>query len=130
MKKMWLFLFQLLILIGISELGSFITSFFNLVIPGNVIGILLLFILLHLNIIKLEWIDLTASFLVKHLAFFFIPIAISLMTFGTLFMQQGFPLALCLVISLIIGFIVCAFLVQKLAERGEKKQHEHAHHDL
>lgn len=130
MKKIFLFIMQLFLLLIICELGIQLSDFFNLPIPGSVIGMLILFILLQTKVLKVEWVDITASFLVKHLAFFFIPISVSLMTMGWLFLKYGLPLALTLLISLIIGFIISAWVVQKLSRREEGKQHDNAHHPL
>lgn len=130
MKKTFAFIVQLIILLIICKLGYFIAHLLHLPIPGNVIGMILLFSLLQTKVLKVEWIELTSGFLVKHLAFFFIPISISLMTMGWLFIEFGLPLTLTLGVSLIFGFIVSAWTVQKLSHRGEVKQHDSAHHNL
>ncbi|MBT2649113.1 CidA/LrgA family protein [Bacillus sp. ISL-34] len=130
MKKTFAFIVQLIILLIICKLGYYLAHLLHLPIPGNVIGMILLFGLLQTKVIKVEWIELTSGFLVKHLAFFFIPISISLMTMGWFFIEFGLPLALTLGISLILGFIVSAWTVQKLSHRGEVKQHDSAHHNL
>lgn len=130
MKKTFAFIVQLICLLIICKLGYFLANLLHLPIPGNVIGMILLFSLLQTKIIKVEWIELTSGFLVKHLAFFFIPISISLMTMGWLFIKFGLPLALTLGVSLIFGFIVSAWTVQKLSHRGEVKQHDSAHHNI
>ncbi|MFJ7745830.1 CidA/LrgA family protein [Peribacillus sp. NPDC097295] len=130
MKKTLIFIMQLSLLLIICELGIHLSDFCNLPIPGSVIGMLILFILLQTKILKVEWVDITASFLVKHLAFFFIPISVSLMTMGWLFLKYGLPLALTLLISLIIGFSISAWVVQKLSRREEVKQHDNAHNTL
>ncbi|WP_375089191.1 CidA/LrgA family protein [Peribacillus sp. RS7] len=130
MKKTFAFIVQLIILLIICKLGYFIAHLLHLPIPGNVIGMILLFSLLQTKVLKVEWIELTSGFLVKHLAFFFIPISISLMTMGWLFIEFGLPLALTLGVSLIFGFIVSAWTVQKFSHRGEVKQHDSAHHNL
>ena len=130
MKKIILFIIQLFLLLIICELGIYLSNFFGLPIPGSVIGMIILFILLQTKILKVEWVDVTSSFLVKHLAFFFIPISVSLMTMGGLFLKYGLPLALSLLISLITGFIVSALVVQKFSRREEVKQHDNIHHSL
>ncbi|RRN71660.1 CidA/LrgA family protein [Peribacillus simplex] len=130
MKKTFAFIVQLIMLLIICKLGYYLASLLHLPIPGNVIGMILLFSLLQMKVIKVEWIDLTSGFLVKHLAFFFIPISISLMTMGWLFIEFGLPLALTLGVSLIFGFIVSAWTVQKLSNRGEVKRHDSAHHNI
>ncbi|MFJ7636855.1 CidA/LrgA family protein [Peribacillus sp. NPDC097264] len=130
MKKIILFIIQLFLLVIICELGIYLSNFFSLPIPGSVIGMLILFILLQTKILKVEWVDITSTFLVKHLAFFFIPISVSLMTMGWLFLKYGLPLALTLLISLIIGFIVSSLVVQKFSRREEVKQRDNIHHTL
>lgn len=130
MKKIFLFTMQLFFLLIICELGTYLSKLMHLSIPGSVIGMLILLILLQTKILKVEWIDLTSGFLVKHLAFFFIPISVSLMTMGWLFLKYGLPLAITLAFSLIIGFIVSAWVVQKLSRRDEVKQHDNIHHTL
>ncbi|CAH0276861.1 Holin-like protein CidA [Peribacillus sp. Bi96] len=130
MNKTFAFIVQLILLLIICKLGYYLADLLHLPIPGNVIGMILLFILLQTKVLKVEWIELTSGFLVKHLAFFFIPISISLMTMGWLFIDFGLPLALTLGVSLIFGFIVAAWTVQKLSHRGEVNQHDSAHHNL
>ncbi|MEP9406813.1 CidA/LrgA family protein [Peribacillus frigoritolerans] len=130
MKKTFAFIVQLIFLLIICKFGYYLANLLHLPIPGNVIGMILLFGLLQTKVIKVEWIELTSGFLVKHLAFFFIPISISLMTMGWLFIEFGLPLALTLGVSLIFGFIVSAWTVQKLSHRGEVKQHDSAHHNI
>ncbi|PJN90429.1 CidA/LrgA family protein [Bacillus sp. mrc49] len=130
MKKILAFPVQLTVLLVICKLGYYLADLCHLPIPGNVIGMILLFILLQTKVLKVEWIELASGFLVKHLAFFFIPISISLMTMGWLFIEFGFPLALTLGVSLIFGFIVSAWTVQKFSQRGEVNQHDSANHTL
>ncbi|MGG4268470.1 CidA/LrgA family protein [Peribacillus simplex] len=130
MKKTFAFIGQLFMLLIICKVGYYLATLLHLPIPGNVIGMILLFCLLQMKVIKVEWIELTSGFLVKHLAFFFIPISISLMTMGWLFIEFGLPLALTLGVSLIFGFIVSAWTVQKLSIRGEDKRHDSAHHNI
>lgn len=113
-KYIALFVAQLFLLWLLNQLGIFIVSFFHLPIPGNVVGMILLFILLMTGVIKLKWINEAASFLLKHLVFFFIPIAVGIMTFGALFLQAGLSLFLILIISASIGIIVTGTVSQML----------------
>ncbi|MGE6376318.1 CidA/LrgA family protein [Peribacillus muralis] len=130
MKKLLAFPVQLILLLIICKLGYYFADLLHLPIPGNVIGMILLFFLLQTKVLKVQWIELASGFLVKHLAFFFIPISISLMTMGWLFIEFGLPLALTLGVSLIFGFIVSAWTVQKFSHRGEANQHDSVNHTL
>ncbi len=72
-------------------------------IPGNVVGFIILFALLCSGIVKTSWLEPTATFLVKHLAFFFIPITIGLTGMGPLFARHGAGILVALAVSAAVG---------------------------
>lgn len=72
-EKILAFPVQLTVLLVICKLGYYLADLFHLPIPGNVIGMILLFILLQTKVLKVEWIELASGFLVKHLAFSLFP---------------------------------------------------------
>jgi len=128
-KKVGVFSFQMLILIVIYQMGNLITRFFHLQIPGNVIGIVLLFILLWFGVIKVKQIEWAAGWLLKHLGFFFIPISVGLMTLGDISWINGLSLLLVLVVSAFIGLIVTGKATQTVIMKTEKEKvnyHDHA----
>lgn len=114
-----IFIGQLLILWLLHEAGGLIARYLKLPIPGSVIGMVLLFILLSTGILKLKWIDLASSFLLKHLIFFFIPITVGIMTLGPIFLQHGIPFLVILLTSGVIGMVVTGHLTQFIANRKE-----------
>ena len=71
---------EALIILGIYLLGEFLESSFNLPIPGNILGMIILFVLLYTKIVKVDNISSITDFLLDHLAFFFIPAGVGLMT--------------------------------------------------
>lgn len=98
------------LLFGLSALGNSIVDVLALKVPGSVIGMVLLLLLLMTKIIRVEWIEDSAGFLTKHLAFFFIPIAVGLMSYRSLLKAEGIPLFLALLISMTIGLVVTAII--------------------
>ncbi|MBE6071426.1 MAG: CidA/LrgA family protein [Clostridium butyricum] len=70
---------EALIILGIYLLGEFISLILNIPIPGNILGMLILFILLCSKVVKLEDVENVSDFLLSHLAFFFIPAGVGLM---------------------------------------------------
>jgi holin-like protein len=129
-KKLLIILIQLLILLVLNKVGFFIVHFIHLPIPGNVMGMLLLFLLLFTGLIRLEWIDSASSILIKHLSFFFIPISVGLMTMGAIFIKEGIPLFVTLLLSTILGIIVSGSLAQVVLKRKEAADSEHYHHHI
>ncbi|MGG3468869.1 CidA/LrgA family protein [Neobacillus pocheonensis] len=130
MKQVWKFSFQMIILIVFYQIGNQLSRFFHLQIPGNVIGIVLLLAFLSMGWIKIEQVELSAGWLLKHLGFFFIPISIGLMTLGDIFLKQGFTILLVLIISALIGLLSAGkatqFVIMK-KEKGKVKVHDHDH---
>lgn len=125
MKEGWLFIVQLAFLWLVYQLGLFLSAFFHLPVPGNVIGMVILFLLLSFKIIKLTWVEKGASFLNRHLAFFFVPIAVGLMTYTDLLKESGLALAVILFGSSVIGMAVTGGVAQAVsARRFQKKKGE------
>lgn len=125
MKNMFKFFLQLLLLIIINKVGFLLVSFLQLPLPGNVLGMVILLLLLMTNIIKLDWIDETASFFNKHLGFFFIPVCVGLMTLGALFLENAVFLIVILVVSAVIGLFITGSLTERLVKKREDKLYDH-----
>lgn len=111
-KNVILFLSQLFMLWLINKIGYILVNLLSLPIPGNVFGMLILFVLLLTGVIKLNWIDRASSFLLKHLVFFFIPITVGVMTLGTIFFQHGITIVIILMVSTLIGMISTGHISQ------------------
>jgi len=65
-----------------------------------------------------RWVAAAAGLLTKHLAFFFIPIAVGLMDWGGLLWQVGHWLLLAIVVSSIVGIVTSGGLIQLLGSRA------------
>ena len=111
---------QGLVLWVVFWFGNQIALASGLPVPGNVFGMLLLFLLLLCGIVKLRHIQDAADFLLKHMLFFFVPIAVGLMNWGAVFYDYGVVLALALLAGAVLPFFVVGALVQ-LIYKGEKK---------
>ena len=122
MKSVWKFSIQMLFLIVVYQVGNWTARFFHLQIPGNVIGIVLLFVLLWLGVIKLEQIELASGWLLKHLGFFFIPISVGLMTLGDIFVAKGLPFLFVLIVSASIGLLFAGKVTQTIIMKNAKEK--------
>jgi holin-like protein len=106
---------------SINQLGYFIVNLTKLPLPGNVVGMLILIILLVTGIFPLSLVEMSATLLIKHLAFFFIPVAVGLIQFGDLFLQNGIALGISITVSAMVGIYVTGFVSQYLAKKkGEE----------
>lgn len=123
MQRIVVVIMHIAVLYAMYAIGSWIQISLNLLIPGSVIGMILLFLLLMTNIIKVTWIDKGAKFIISHLTFFFIPATVGIMNYFELFSGKGSLLILIVLISTVLVMagsgIVSQFLV--LRKEGEKR---------
>jgi len=112
---------QIFLLWAIFYLSTWAVTLLHLPLPGSVLGMIILFTLLSTGIIKERWLSAATSPLLKHLSFFFIPIAVELMQWGDLFMQKGYLLFLPLVVSTLVALLATGGIVQLFMNRGTKR---------
>jgi len=107
---------QVFLLWVIYYCSTWIVTFFHFPLPGSVLGMIILFTLLSIGVLKEQWLSAGANPLLKHLTFFFIPIAVELMEWGDLFIQQGHLLFLPLVVSTLVALLTTGGIVQFLTK--------------
>ncbi|MDT8717453.1 CidA/LrgA family protein [Clostridium sp. 19966] len=110
---------QFALILIICFAGQGIQDFFKAPIPGSVIGMVILFIFLCLGIIKLEMIEEITTFLLDHLAFFFVPAGVGLIAVMGLIKANGADILGISVITTILVMVVTGHTVQ-LMKRGKK----------
>lgn len=118
MKRILIWSGQLAVLIAIYHASAWLVRVTGLPIPANVLGIVILFALLCFGIIKLEQVREVAEFLLRHLIFFFIPISVGLMDWGSVFREHGWVL----LVAILLSSVVSLYSVGLLAERLRSKK--------
>ena len=111
------FIIQIIFLLIINQIGYQIVHFFDIPIPGNVVGMLILFFLLFTKVVRLEWIEAASGFLLKHFAFFFVPICVSLIGYGSIFLKNAVGFTVSLPVSLVLGFYVTGKITEYTAKK-------------
>ena len=110
---------QLFIILAICFLGEFLSKFLQLGIPGNIIGMILLFLCLCTGILKLEMIEEMSRFLLDHLAFFFVPAGVGLLAYRDI-LKANWPAVLGISLgTTVIVMVVTGHTVQLLKGRGK-----------
>lgn len=98
----------------ILQIGQWIAAHLMIPVPGNVLGMVLLFLLLCAGIVKESWLHLGAGLLTRHMAFFFVPIAVGLMEWAALLRDAGHWLLLSLAMSGLLVLAVTGAIAQRL----------------
>jgi holin-like protein len=96
----------------------------QLPVPGNFVDRLIVFVLLTPGMIRLQWVEAGASLLVRHLAFFCLPIVVGLTAFGDLFVSHGVATVVTLTVSAAVGIWAAGLSSQVLTCRRGRPPHE------
>lgn len=116
------YIFQFCVIIMFLLLGNLVSDLISqwLVIPGSIVGMLLLFVALVTNLMPLEYVEETAQFFLNHMGFFFIPLGVSVIESYILIKEVAFQLVLVLILSnmLVMGFTAKA--TEMMMKRGER----------
>jgi|SRR5690625_1961787 len=110
---------QISILFLVYYCGVWIQQYFQLFIPGSVIGLILLFVLLTTGIFQAKWIKTGANFMNNHLVLFFIPATVGFINYYQLFKGKGMLLVVITIVSTILVMISSGLTSQALAKRRE-----------
>ncbi|MDX5474211.1 MAG: CidA/LrgA family protein [Bacillaceae bacterium] len=111
---------QVLLLYGLYQIGIFIKNIFNLSIPGSIIGMIILFFLLSLGIVKDIFLQEGASFLLLYMPLLFIPATVGIMEYFSLFNGVGILLFVAVLISTLLIMAITGIVGQKAAIKLER----------
>ncbi|NLI93544.1 MAG: CidA/LrgA family protein [Peptococcaceae bacterium] len=117
---------QITLLWVIYKTGNILAEITHLPVPGNVCGMILLFVLLLAGIIPIAWVEEGADLLLRHLAFFFIPIAVGLMQWVGLFQLSGLQLTLVILIGSSVGILVMGSVSKIFSRSGSANGNQSA----
>lgn len=112
---------QFILILIIWQIGEWISKTFNLIIPGSILGMLLLLFLLESKIIKEENIKLAGDLFLKVLPFFFVPSGVAILAYTGLVKDIWLSMVLIIVLSMAMVMLVTGKITQILIDmRGEK----------
>ncbi|WP_042164661.1 CidA/LrgA family holin-like protein [Paenibacillus gorillae] len=114
-KKMLRTIGQVLLLIIISKLSALAVHLLQLPIPGSVAGIAVLFTLLKTKLLRIEWVEAGAAWLLAEMLLFFIPSTVGIVNYKSLIVSSG-PLILLAIIGSTVAVMFCAgTIAQRIA---------------
>ncbi len=109
------------LILFILWIGNLLQGIFDLALPGNVIGMMILLVLLSSKILKLKSVENISSVLLDHLSFLFIPTAVGIIT--VLYLLEGniAKLLFIVFISFFVVMIVTGLTIESLIRLKNKK---------
>ncbi|WP_285352491.1 CidA/LrgA family protein [Pseudomonas sp. ME-P-057] len=110
----WLVLFQLI--------GTALNHLFLSILPGPIIGLVLLMIYLMTRGEVSEPISLAASSLLRYLPLLLVPPAVGVMVYADQIVEDFWAIVGSLVISLMVSLTFAGWLMQKLIDRQARRR--------
>lgn len=105
----WQYLRAFLLIYLCLIIGNLISTLLPFSLPGSIIGMLILFSLLTIQIIPVQWIQPGCHLLLKNMTMLFIPIGVGIMNYYDTLSQQIIPILLSCIVSTLIIMIIVAY---------------------
>jgi holin-like protein len=104
-------------------LGAALKEIIPLPIPASMFGLILLFLALYLKIVKLEWVEKGAKWLMAELLLFFVPSAVGIVNYDDILSLQGAEIVLLIGVSTVIVLGMTALVAERITGRKRGEQH-------
>jgi len=106
-KIIWQYLRSFILIYACLYVGIFVASLLPIAIPGSIIGMLIMFTLLALQILPAKWVKPSSHLLIRYMALLFVPIGVGVMQYYDLLKAQFGPIVIsCLVSTLVVMVVV------------------------
>jgi len=124
LKNIFKFMIQIAIIYFIYFTGNFISNLISgfIVIPGNIIGMVILLLLLTTRVMKLSMIETAGNFMLTYMGFFFVPLTVGLMNSYKLIQHSIIQILIILIISCICVMFVSCKVTDILISYNERKK--------
>lgn len=99
--------------------GIVIASLLPITIPGSIIGMLILFVLLSLQILPAKWVKPSSHLLIRYMALLFVPIGVGVMQYYEVLKSQFGPIVVSCFISTVVVLVIVSWSSHLV--HGERK---------
>jgi holin-like protein len=107
------FVLGIAIIVGVFLFGDYLHRL-GVPIPGGVLGLLLFFVGLQTNLVKLKWVERASGFLLRHMVLLFVPLTVGLMNMGSLLSRQLWIICISIVFSFLAVLLVTGLVGDRL----------------
>ncbi|HEX4124527.1 MAG TPA: CidA/LrgA family protein [Tepidisphaeraceae bacterium] len=112
------------ILLAFNFLGVIGHDAGHIPIPAPVMGLILFTICLFLGVVRLEWVEQSAGFLLRHMLLFFAPVIVGVIAFFPELRAQWLAITVSLVVSTIVVMLVTGWTATALIRPHKHSSHE------
>jgi len=113
-------LLQICLITAIWFLATWLSSRWLHSVPAGILGIIIALILLALGLLRREWLESGATWLLREMLLFFIPVFVAIIQYPDLMKQHGLGILFVIVVSTICVMVTTAIAVD-VAWRLERR---------
>ncbi|MDR7343015.1 holin-like protein [Pantoea alhagi] len=110
----WRYLRAFIIIYLCLYAGIGIASLLPIVIPGSIIGMLILFLLLGFQIVPVNWVKPGCYLIIRYMALLFVPISVGVMNYTDVLSAQFGPIMVSCVVSTMLVLIIVGYSSHRL----------------
>jgi len=116
----WRYLRAFIIIYAALYAGNGLARLLPFTLPGSILGMLMLFMLLALQILPVEWVKPGCHLLIRYMALLFVPISVGVMSYTDLLTAQFGPIVVSCTLSTVLVLLIVGLSADRLQQRGEK----------
>ena len=116
------FLQQMSVIFAIYLISVLVSNLLPVAFPGSVIGMILLFLLLLSGILKPRQVEEAGDFLVKNMAFLFVPTVVGIVEYIPVLMDHLLPFLVIIVVTTVLTFAAAAWTVTAVIRLQQKRR--------
>ena len=109
LTTLWQFIRAFLLIYACLYAGIAIAALLPITIPSSIIGMLILFLLLALQILPAKWVKPGCHVLIRYMALLFVPVGIGVMQYVDVLRAQFGPVVVSCFISTLVVFLVVSW---------------------
>lgn len=99
-------------------IGKTISPLLPIVFPGSIIGLILLFLSLRLGLIKIDWVVVSAHFIIKYMVILFIPLSVGIINYFDLLLNNWLVIIFSIFFTTFLIMLTVGHLFQRLNKQG------------
>lgn len=116
---LWHYLRAFLLIYACLYAGIALAALLPIVIPGSIIGMLILFVLLSLQILPARWVKPGCHLLIRYMALLFVPVGVGVMQYYDLLSAHFGPIVVSCTVSTVLVLVVVSWSSHLM--QGERK---------
>ncbi|WP_214847945.1 CidA/LrgA family protein [Exiguobacterium sp. s193] len=111
---------QVILITCFATIGELISKSFDLALPGNIVGLLLLYLALKAKIVQVKHVERGGRLLLLIMPLFFVPALSGIMDYTAFLRQYGLQVVLIVIMSSLLTLVGSAYIVDRLAHRKDE----------